>query len=117
MGADHQFGLAALDQGQRLAPRFGLLAADQPGGGDAQRLQPAHQFAEMLLGQNFGGGHQRALPAGVHADGGGQGGHHRLAGTHIALQQTVHGDMARQVPGNLEADALLGFGQLKRQGR
>ena len=40
--AHHQLGLAALDHGQSLAPCLGLLAANEPGGGDAERLQPAH---------------------------------------------------------------------------
>ena len=63
VGADDQAGLAAGDQRQHFAPLFGLLAAGEPRGLDAQRLQPADEFAEMLLRQNLGRCHQRALPA------------------------------------------------------
>ncbi len=61
----------------------------------------------MLLGQDLGRRHQRALPAGVDGDGGRQRGHHRLAGTHVALQQAVHRLRARQVGGDLGHHALL----------
>jgi hypothetical protein len=97
MRAYDQAGGAAFDQRQHLAPLFGLLAAGQPGGLDAQGLQPADQLAEMLLGQDFGGRHQRALPARVHAAGRGQRRHHGFAGAHVALQQAVHGDVFLQV--------------------
>ena len=45
-----------------------LMAAGQPRDADAQRLQPAHQLAKVLLGQDLGGRHQRALPACVDGD-------------------------------------------------
>ena len=109
--ADDQPRLAAGDQRQHLAPLFGLLAAGEPRGFDAQRLQPANEFAKVLLGQNFGGRHQRALPAGVDADGSGQRGHHGFAGAHVALQQAVHGDGPGDVVGNFGAHALLSGGE------
>ena len=98
---------------QRLAPLFGFLAACQPGGGDAQRLQPADQLAKVLLRQNLGRCHQRALPAGVHAFGGRQCGDHGFAGADIALQQAVHGDVAGQVERDFATNALLRSGQLE----
>ena len=114
--ADHQAGRAAFDQGQRLAPFLGFLAAGQPGGLYTQGLQPADEFAEMLLGQNFGGRHQRTLPAGVHAAGCRQRRHHGLARAHIALQQAVHGQAFLKVGINLVAHAFLSGGQRKGQG-
>ena len=115
MGADHQRGLAAGDFGQHLAAGLGLLAAGEPGHafaqGREQRLQPAHQLAEMLVGQDLGGRHQRALPAGIHRNAGGQGRHHGLARSHVALQQAVHGYGQSQVGGDLHAHALLRPGQ------
>ena len=114
--AHHQGGGAAFDQGQCLAPLLGFLAAGQPGGLYAQRLQPADEFAKMLLGQNFGGRHQCALPAGVHAAGRRQRRHHGLSRAHIALQQAVHGQAFLQVGIDLVAHALLCGGQRKGQG-
>ncbi len=81
MGADHQRRLARWRRSvQHLAPLLALAAAGEPRRmRHAQRLQPADQLAEVLLGQDFGGRHQRALPAGVDRRRGGQRGHHRLA--------------------------------------
>lgn len=45
----------------------------------------------VLLRQNLCGGHQRALVAVFYGAAGGSGGHHGLAGAHIALTETVHG--------------------------
>ena len=115
VGAHHQFGLAAGNQLQHGAAFFGLLRASEPRGGDAQRLQPAQEFAEVLLGQYLGGRHQCALPAGVHANGCGQCRHYGLARADIPLQQAVHGDAPRHVGGNLGTHALLGGSQCKRQ--
>ena len=70
----------------------------------------------MLFGQDFGGCHQRALPACVHAQCGCQRGHHGFARAHIALEQTVHGHGAGHVGRDLGAHTLLGAGQCKGQG-
>ena len=55
----------------------------------------------MLLGQHFGGGHQRALESG--GDGGQQGGqgHYRLPASDFTLQQPVHW---RRFPGHIISD-------------
>ena len=97
MGADHQHRLATGNQRQRLASFLGFLAAGEPGGGDAQRLQPADQLAKVLLRQNLGRCHQGALPAGVHAFGSRQRRNHGFARADITLQQAVHRDIASQV--------------------
>ena len=76
MRSDHQRRFAAGNAGQCLAPLLRLLAAGQPGGFDAERLQPGDQLSEMLLSENFGRRHQRALPARVHAVRRCQRGHH-----------------------------------------
>ena len=70
----------------------------------------------MLLGQYFGGRHQRALPAGIDANGGRQRSHHGFAAAHIALQQAVHGDVALQVAGDFFAYAALRGCEGKGQG-
>ena len=117
--AHHQRRLAACDGGQHLAARLLLLAAGEPGHALAARLQqrrePVDQLGEVLLGQDFGGRHQCALPAGVDGDAGRQRGHHRLAAAHVALQQAVHGLHAAQVARNLFAHAALRAGELERQ--
>ena len=76
VGANHQPGLTTGDEGQHLAALSGFLAAGQPRGFNTQRLQPAQQFAKMLVGQNFGRSHQRALPARVNTPGSRQGCNH-----------------------------------------
>ena len=86
VGAHYQLGLAVFNNFQHGAPLFGLLRAGQPGGSNAQGLQPSQQFAEMLLGQYFGGRHQRALPACVDADRCRQRSDYGLSGAYISLQ-------------------------------
>ena len=119
MRAHHQRGLAGGDGGQHLAALLLLLAAGEPGHALAarrqQRRQPADQLGEVLLGQDLGGCHQRALPAGLDGHAGGQRGHHGLAAAHVALQQAVHGLLARQVAGDLLGHAALGLGELEGQ--
>ena len=111
MRAHHELGLATGHGLQLGLLDLGLEAAGEPGHLDAQRLQPAHQLAKVLLGQDLRGRHERALPAGLHGNGSGQRGHHRLARAHIALQQAVHGVR----PGNVQRDFFdhtsLRFGQ------
>ena len=117
VGAHHQRRLAGLDQFQHRLALFLLLAASQPRHPDVQRLQPADQLSEMLLGQDLCGRHQRALPARVDRNGGGERGHHGLARAHIALQQPVHGHGARQVARDFLAHAALCAGETERQRR
>jgi hypothetical protein len=75
-----------------------------PRGASSGSSQPI-SLRKVLLGQDFGGRHQRALPAGIDGNGGGQRRHHGFAGAHIALQQAVHGHGAGQVAGDLFAHA------------
>ena len=87
--AHHQRGLATGDQGQHFGALLLFQAAGEPGDalaqGEQQRLQPADQLGEVLGGEDFGRHHQCALPPGVDADGGSQGGDHGFTGAHIAL--------------------------------
>jgi|GEM_PF-4980467 len=69
----------------------------------------------MLLGQNLGGRHQRALPARADGHRRGQRRHHRLAGADVALQQPVHGLRAGQVLRDLLDHAALRLGEPERQ--
>ena len=115
--ADHQRRFARGHLGQHLLARLAFAAAAEPRHVDAQRREPAHQLAQMLLGQDFGRGHQRALPAGFDGQRGGQRRDHGLARTHVALQQAVHRHLTPQVVRDFVADPALGGGQRKRQGR
>ena len=115
MRANNQTCMAAGDHGQCLAPFPGLLAAGQPGGLNAQWLQPGDEFSEMLLGQNLGRCHQRALPASINAARCGQCCNHCFAGANITLQQAVHRHIFLQVSSDLCAHPLLRNRQLKRQ--
>ena len=69
----------------------------------------------MLLRQNLGRRHQRALPSCIHATRRRQRRHHGFARTDVALQQAVHGYAFLQISGNLSAHALLRSRQAKRQ--
>ena len=111
VGAHYQAGLATGNQRQHLAALPGLLAAGEPGRGDAQRLQPTQQFGKVLGRQNLGRRHQGALPACIDADGRCQRRHHGFARAHIALQQPVHRHVACQVEGNFLAHPALGCRQ------
>ncbi len=115
MRADDQARRAAGDLLQRLRARLALAAAAEPRHFDAQRLQPLHQLGEMLFGQDLGGRHQRALPAGVHGHRRGERGHHGLAGADVALQQPVHRPRAGQVGHDLVDHPALRAGEPERQ--
>ena len=119
VGAHHQGGFAARHQRQHGGAFFLFLPAHQPGHTAAacgqQGFEPADHLGKVLLGQDFGGRHQRALPAGVHGQARGQGRDHGFARAHITLQQAVHGHGAGQVGGNFFAHAALGGGEAEGQ--
>ncbi len=69
----------------------------------------------MLLGQDFGGRHQRDLVSIFHGDDGSLEGHDGLARSHIALQQTPHGGRLLHVGGNFLEHALLRRGGMEGQ--
>ena len=69
----------------------------------------------MLLGEHLGRGEHRGLAARIGNLQHGAQSHHGLTGTHITLQQAVHGRFTRQIRGNLSAHLLLPFGQLVGQ--
>ncbi len=115
MRAHDEPGRAARRLLQRLRPGLALAAAAEPGHLDAQRLQPLDELGEVLLGQDLGRGHQRALPAGVHRHRGRERGHHRLAGAHVALQQAMHRARAGEVGDDLVDHAPLRAGEAEGQ--
>ena len=64
----------------------------------------------MLFGQDFGGGHEGALPAVVDGDGCCQCSDYGFAGTNVALKQAVHRDGALYVLGYFFSNPSLCVG-------
>ena len=115
VGADGELRLACRDAfGGGLLVLF-LQAAGQPHRRDAQRLQPVAQLEVMLLGEDFGGRHQRDLVAVFDGLQGGQRGDDGLAAADIALQQALHRVRLFQVVADFAQHFLLRGGQRKRQ--
>ncbi|MCY1423140.1 hypothetical protein D9M71_388470 [compost metagenome] len=112
VGADHH-GRATGDLLQGSSSGLALELAGEPGDLDAQWLQPLAEVQEVLLGEDFGGRHQRHLVAGLQGLQGGKGGDHRLAGADVALHQAQHGFLLCQVIGDFRTDPLLGAGGLE----
>ena len=113
--ADDEPGFARRDLREHRVARLALAAAGQPGNGDAERREPADELLQMLLGQDLGRRHQRALPAGVDRARGGERGDDGLARADVALQQAVHRHAAAEVGVDLGADAALRARELERQ--
>src|SRR5205823_5953278 len=86
MSSDEQLGFAACGALICVFLLSCSMFADQEFNIDAKRRKQFFQVVEMLLGKNFGGGHERGLiPAANRGKdcGGGDGG---FSGTHVALQ-------------------------------
>ena len=113
VGADDQVDLPG---GQGLPDFFlgrrGEGAGEQPHPHPC-RLQQGGQGAEVLLREYLRGGHEGGLVPRPRRQPGGIGGHHRLAGTHVPLDQPVHGPARGHVPGNLLHHPPLGPGEGK----
>ena len=77
--------------------------------------QDVQHRTQMLLGKHLGRGEHRGLAARIGNLQHGAQSHHGLTGTHITLQQAVHGRFTRQIRGNLSAHLLLSLGQLVGQ--
>ena len=103
MCTDYQCGFATGNAFEHLRAFFFLLATCEPCDAFAERrqqwLEPAYEFAEMLLRQDLGWRHERALPTVVDSDGSGQCGNYGFARSHIALQKAVHGNSGLDVAG------------------
>ena len=70
----------------------------------------------MLLREQFGGGHDRALVAieGSHQERGG--GHCCFACANISLQQAAHGPVLREITEDFDNHASLRIGETEWQG-
>ncbi|MNZ97335.1 hypothetical protein D3C78_1165680 [compost metagenome] len=114
MGADHHRCTGG-DLFQGAGARLALELAGQPGNFDAQRLQPALEGDEVLLGEDLGGRHQCHLVTGFQRLQGGQGGDHGLARANVTLDQAQHRLRLAEVVGNLVTDPLLRTGGCKAE--
>ena len=97
VGAHHKVGFVIADSGQCGAAGSGLHAAGQQGDphpeGGKQPVEPLG----VLRGQNFGRRQQRGLISRSDARPDGGSGYQRFAAAYIALQQAVHGGIARHI--------------------
>jgi len=94
---------------QQLRARATLLAAGEQGKPQASRLGERSDGVGVLPRQDLRRRHERGLCPCLNGDGHGHQGHHRFAGTDIALQQPQHAVWRRHVPGDLlERLALRG---------
>ena len=113
--AHQQVALARGGGGQHGAPLGGRRRTGQSLDIDAQRrAQPPHHDA-VLQRQHLGRRHHHRLVALLDHEQRGDQRDERLARTHVALQQAVHGAAAAQVDQDLGQHAALGAGQRERQ--
>ena len=77
--------------------------------------QQGNETSVVLFGQDGGGSHDGCLRSRLVDHGSGQGGHHRLAGTDIPLQQAVHRLARSKVHADICNGFILGFGEGKGQ--
>ena len=110
-GAHDALALAALDAaGQESHDQFSL-AAQHRRVAHLQTRQVGAQGGGVLLGQDLGRGHEGALAAPVDGHQQGRERDHRLARTHVALQEPVHGQRRRHVGADVAEHAALRPGQ------
>ncbi len=113
--ADDDGGAAVGDGRERRGSSARRLRADQRGDLDAERLEPAVEAREMLLGEQLRRRHHGRLAARRRGDERGHRSHHRLAGADVALQQPVHRCAPTQVGDDLVERGSLRARQRKRQ--
>ena len=111
VGADDTAGLAALHRRGGFQPRLALDRAREEHRAHAERLEEPADGHEVLLGEDLGRSHDRRLIAGLDGGEGGEGRHHRLARSHIALEEPAHRVRLGHVGADLAPHALLGRGE------
>ncbi len=115
VGADREARDAGLDRFARRDLLLLLQAAREPRDRHAQRPDPFGELSKVLLGQDLGGRHQHRLVAGIDGLQRGDGGHHRFAAAHVALQQPLHRMRSHEIGFDLADHAGLRRRQHERQ--
>ena len=115
VGANGNHRLPAFEGGASHAALLRLHTAGQQHGANAEGGQHLADAAGVLLGQDFGRGHDRALEAVERGQEKRGGRDRRFAGADIALQEAAHGAILRQIAANLHDDALLSLGEAEGQ--
>jgi hypothetical protein len=90
VGADEHMDVAERELFEDLVALASALAAGQDGDVDASCGGERRDGVEVLPRQQLGRRHQRRLPAAFDDGGRRQQRHHRLARSHVALQQPQH---------------------------
>ena len=108
VGSDDQLRVALGDVAADFAFAIFFDRAGQQHDPVSGILQNSAGGKIMLLGQNFGGRHERDLVSVFHGDDGGLEGHDGLARSDVALQQSPHGEGLFHVGGDFLEHALLG---------
>ncbi len=115
MGPDDQLGVPLGHVATDLALAIFFQRAGQEDDPVSGVFQDAARGKIMLLGQDFGGRHERNLESIFHRNDGRFEGHDSLARSDIALQQAAHGDRFFHVGRNFLEHALLRGGGMERQ--
>lgn len=90
MGADENIRLPRRQRRQFRIARAALVPPGQESDANTGSFGKRRKPGEMLLRENAGRGHQRALPACLHRRQQGQHSDQGFPGTDIALKQTQH---------------------------
>ena len=88
--ADRNRYLTRTDGLDNVQPRAAVEPSRQTGYRDAQRLKPAGEIAQMLLGQKLGRRHDRDLEPGLDRDQRRRGRDHGFAAADVTLHQPLH---------------------------
>ena len=117
VGADRELRFAAFDRRLGLLLRFRRKTARQPGDLHRQAVEPRSELAIVLLGEDFGRGHERHLATRLDRLQRRQRRDHRLAAADVALQEPLHRLGLGEIAPDFRNDALLRPCQRKRQPR
>ena len=115
MGADNDMKVSRLKHGMDLLAACFFSAACKQINGYIHSIQKPPDGSVMLVGQNFGRGHEAGLETIVERDKHTHERYQRFPATYIALQQAVHLFARSEIEADFAYNFLLCIGQLKRQ--
>ena len=115
VGANKDIDPARCQISQQRLARLALVAAGEQFDPHRQTGGDLGECRMMLTGEDFGRRQQGRLRSRFHRGEHGDQADHRLARTHVALQQSQHRLSLRHVAGDFADHAILRIGQLPRQ--